>query len=85
MAGFLAVGGIVIFFNNIGDMLNYCKETNLEVCYDVCHSQLYCNKNKLSVIDQLKKIENYVAHYHLSDAEGSEGEGLQFGERRSTI
>ena len=67
-------------FLDTGDMLNYCKETNLEVCYDVCHSQLYCNKNKLSVIDQLKKIENYVAHYHLSDAEGSEGEGLQFGE-----
>lgn len=67
-------------FLDTSDMLNYCKETRLQVCYDICHSQLYCNKNKLSIIDQLKKIEVHVAHYHLADASGSEGEGLQYGE-----
>jgi len=34
----------------------------------------------VSVVDELLQIEQYVEHYHLSDAEGEDGEGLQFGE-----
>ena len=67
-------------FLSADDMVEYCKETNLNVCYDLCHSHLYCNKNNLSVIDELPKIEEYVQHFHLSDAGGEDGEGLQFGE-----
>lgn len=67
-------------FLSTNDMLQYCKETGLDVCYDVCHSHLYCNKNNLSVIDELLKIEKNVKHFHLSDAGGEDGEGLQFGE-----
>lgn len=66
-------------FLSTTDMEDYCKETGLNVCFDLCHSQLYCNKNKLSIIDELKKIEKYVNHFHLSDATGEDGEGLQFG------
>jgi sugar phosphate isomerase/epimerase len=32
------------------------------------------------LVDELVKLEGYVDHYHLSDASGTEGEGLQFGE-----
>lgn len=67
-------------FLDTEDMLRYCEKTGHRVCYDIGHSQLYCNKKGLSVIDQFKKIENHVSHFHLSDAEGAEGEGLQFGE-----
>jgi len=67
-------------FLSADDMLEYCKETGLNVCYDLCHSHLYCNKNNLSVIDELLKIEKHVKHFHLSDASGEDGEGLQFGE-----
>ena len=67
-------------FLDATEMVNYCKETGLHVCFDLCHSQLYCNKNRISLIDELIKIENYVDHYHLSDAGGIDGEGLQFGE-----
>jgi sugar phosphate isomerase/epimerase len=62
------------------DLVKYCKETNLNVCFDLCHSQLYCNKVNLSLIDELSKIKDFAVHYHLSDAEGPEEEGLQFGE-----
>ncbi len=62
------------------DLVKYCNETNLNVCFDLCHSQLYCNKVNISLIDELNKLENFTVHYHLSDAEGTEGEGLQFGE-----
>jgi N-acetylneuraminate synthase len=61
-------------------MSEYCEETGLNVCFDLCHSHLYCNKNNLSVIDELEKIAKYTTHFHLSDAGGEDGEGLQFGE-----
>lgn len=67
-------------FLNASDMVNYCKDTGLRVCFDLCHSQLYCNKEKISLVDELEKIAEYVDHYHLSDAGGVDGEGLQFGE-----
>ena len=67
-------------FLNAKDMKKYCLETGLNVCYDLCHSYLYCNKNNLSVFDELVEIESFVKHFHLSDAEGADGEGLQFGE-----
>lgn len=67
-------------FLNSDEIINYCKKTGNKICFDLCHSQLYCNKNNLSLIDELQKIENYVDHFHLSDAEGFDGEGLQYGE-----
>jgi len=68
-----------IFLDSI-DLVNYCKTTDSKVCFDLCHSQLYCNKQNISLIEQLEQIRDYTVHFHLSDAEGSEGEGLQFGE-----
>ena len=37
-------------------------------------------QKKLSLVDEMTKIKDFVDHYHLSDAEGIDGEGLQFGE-----
>lgn len=67
-------------FLEADDLVKYCNKTNLNVCFDLCHSQLYCNKMNISLIDELNKLENFAVHYHLSDAEGTECEGLQYGE-----
>ena len=67
-------------FLETDDLIKYCKEFNQKVCFDLCHSQLNCNKMDLSLIDELLNIEKYTSHFHISDAEGAEGEGLQFGE-----
>ena len=67
-------------FLNASDMFTYYKETGSHICFDLCHSQLYCNTKKLSLVDELLKVRNFVDHYHLSDAGGIDGEGLQFGE-----
>jgi N-acetylneuraminate synthase len=61
-------------------MINYCKKTGLRVCYDLCHSQLFCNVKELNLVDEIKNIEDFVDHFHLSDADGIDGEGLQYGE-----
>ena len=62
------------------EMISFNRETGLPICFDICHSQLYCNKNKKSIVDELKAVENFVEHFHLSDAGDVDGEGLQFGE-----
>ncbi len=62
------------------DMIDYHKETKSHICFDLCHSLLYCNTRKLPLVDELLQVENFTDHYHLSDAEGIDGEGLQFGE-----
>ena len=67
-------------FLDTNDLADYCKKTGNKVCFDLCHSQLYCNKENISLIDQLNIIKNYASHFHFSDAEGAEGEGLQYGE-----
>jgi len=67
-------------FLSADEMVDYCKKTGLKVCFDLCHSQLYCNKNNKSLIDELEKIGPYVEHFHLSDADDVDGEGLQIGE-----
>lgn len=67
-------------FLSASEMVEYCKQTGLRVCYDLCHSYLYCNKSNLSIKDELQKVEPFVDHFHLSDAKGVDGEGLQFGE-----
>ena len=67
-------------FLGASEIIDYCKETGLHVCFDICHSQLYCNKNRLFLFNELKKIERYTDHFHLSDADDIDGEGLQFGE-----
>lgn len=67
-------------FLNVDDIIKYCKETNTHVCFDLCHSQLNCNKNNLSLVEEFQKIEEFTDHFHLSDADDVDGEGLQFGE-----
>ena len=62
------------------DMIQYCKNTGFNICYDLCHSHLFCNKDERSVVKELKNVSKYVDHFHLSDANGVDEEGLQFGE-----
>ena len=67
-------------FLSSNEMIEYCNKTGLRVCYDLCHSQLYCNKNNVDLSTELEKVCSYVDHFHLSDADGVDGEGLQIGE-----
>ena len=67
-------------FLNACDMVDYAKETGYKVCFDLCHSQMNCNKNKISIVDELNKVGSITEHFHLSDAGGVDEEGLQFGE-----
>lgn len=67
-------------FVKIEEILHYCKQLDLRMCFDISHSALTCNHLGLDFYDFAEKIAPISAHLHLGDAEGLNGEGLQIGD-----
>jgi N-acetylneuraminate synthase len=67
-------------FMDADDIVEFCKTHKYRICFDISHSKLACNYNKLSFADFVQKVSPYVAHLHLVDAKGVDGEGLQIDE-----
>jgi N-acetylneuraminate synthase len=67
-------------FVQIDEIVKYCKDFNIRMCFDVSHTMLTCNHFNLNFYDFAKKIAPFTAHIHMGDAKGINGEGLQIGE-----
>ena len=67
-------------FVQIDDILKWCEELNLRMCFDVSHTMLACNEFKWDFYEFSEKIAPITAHLHLGDASGTNGEGLQVGD-----
>ena len=67
-------------FMSSSDMLQFCNHFGLGMTYDVCHAQLYCNLFDIDINEYTKEIMPIVSHVHISDAYGTNGEGVQIGE-----
>lgn len=57
-----------------------CKELNLRMCVDISHTKLASNHLGFDLMDAVAQLGPYTAHYHLGDAKGLDGEGLQIGD-----
>jgi sialic acid synthase SpsE/sugar phosphate isomerase/epimerase len=57
-----------------------CQELGLRMCVDISHTRLAANHFGFDFIAGIATLGPYTAHYHLGDAEGVDGEGLQIGE-----
>lgn len=62
------------------EIKQFCDDTESKICYDLCHSQLYCNVNNKDILEEIKILNPYIEHVHISDAEGVDGEGIQIDE-----
>jgi sugar phosphate isomerase/epimerase len=62
------------------EIVEFCSKNKVRMCLDVSHSKLTCNHFGISFEEFLRKVAPYTAHYHLGDARGLDGEGLQVGE-----
>lgn len=62
------------------EMVEVCSRMKLRICLDVSHSKLVCNHFKIGFDDFVEKVGPFVAHLHLADSKGVDGEGLQIGE-----
>lgn len=62
------------------DTTEFCRQHGYRLCLDISHSKLACNHYNLSFKEFIEKIGPHVAHLHIVDALGVDGEGLQIGE-----
>jgi N-acetylneuraminate synthase len=67
-------------FVHIDEIVKYCKEFEIRMCFDVSHTMLTCNHFKQDFYEFATKVAPYTAHIHMGDATGVNGEGLQIGE-----
>lgn len=67
-------------FVDADSIVAFCREHGMRICLDVSHSKLACNHREESFAEFMRKVMPYVAHLHLADARGVDGEGLQIGE-----
>lgn len=59
---------------------DFCVRNKMRVCFDVSHSKLACVQRSMSFHQFMELVAPHTAHYHLADAKGVDGEGLQVGE-----
>ncbi|MBW3589260.1 MAG: N-acetylneuraminate synthase family protein [Actinobacteria bacterium] len=61
------------------DTATFCETYGYRICLDLSHSKLATNCRNASFKEFVEAVGPYVAHIHVSDAEGLDGEGLQIG------
>ena len=62
------------------DMIKFCEEFGLKMTFDLSHAQLWCNLEGITLRQYAEEVMPYVAHVHISDAVGLNGEGVQINE-----
>jgi sialic acid synthase SpsE/sugar phosphate isomerase/epimerase len=59
---------------------DFLLATNTDLCFDVSHTALSCAHFGEQLIDHVATMAGRIAHVHLSDAQGTNAEGLEVGE-----
>lgn len=67
-------------FLDAEEMIPFCKKMKKKICYDISHSKLYCNYRKIDFWQQFNLFKKQMSHFHIADAQGADGEGIQIGE-----
>lgn len=57
-----------------------CAAEGLRMCVDISHTRLASNHFGFDFLGGIAALAPYTAHYHLGDAKGLDGEGLQVGD-----
>lgn len=58
---------------------DFCSQYGYRICYDISHSMMACNFFKTSLHEFSKIVGKHVAHMHVVDALGVDGEGVEVG------
>jgi sialic acid synthase SpsE/endonuclease IV len=57
----------------------YARINRIRLCIDIAHLQMTCNQYSFDYKQALEQLLPYTAHLHVSDAKGSNGEGVKIG------
>jgi sialic acid synthase SpsE/sugar phosphate isomerase/epimerase len=61
------------------ELANQAKTYSLRLCLDLAHLQMTCNHFHLNFQKELELLLPFTAHLHVSDASGTNGEGVVMG------
>lgn len=67
-------------FVDLDEIREFCKRTHIKCTLDLSHAKLYYNLIGEDFYAVLQRIKPYVRELHISDAYGTDEEGLQIGE-----
>ena len=67
-------------FCSAEEMVAFCREFDVPMCFDFSHAKLYCNLTGCDFRDYVRKVAPVTRHLHICDAYGIDGEGMQIGE-----
>jgi len=65
-------------FNSQSD-IDYINKHDIDITLDLCHLSLSAEYSKESWLDWYNQLKSRIGHFHLADAEGVDGEGLDIG------
>jgi len=61
------------------EIKQFCVKNNYRICFDVSHTMMACNYYNWEFGDATRLLGSHIAHMHVVDALGSDGEGIQIG------
>jgi len=62
------------------EIATFCQQYGYRICYDVSHSMMACNYYGWELSAFTKTVAPYIAHMHIVDAKGDDGEGVKIGD-----
>ena len=65
------------YFMDADEILSICRETGLNIVFDLSHAAMYCNAKDKDLYEFITTVLPYTRHLHLADAYGLDGEGVQ--------
>ena len=72
-------GSVKLDLFNHQEDIDYVNKHQLDVTLDLCHLSLSAEYSKESWLDWYNQLKERIGHFHLADAEGVDGEGLDIG------
>lgn len=72
-------GSVKLDLFNRQEDIDYVNKHQLDVTLDLCHLSLSAEYSKESWLDWYNQLKERIGHFHLADAEGVDGEGLDIG------
>ena len=78
IAWYFGGSAIMKLFCNPND-LKMINKLKIKICLDLSHFILSCNYQKVNLNNYINKYKELFKHYHIADASGVDGEGLEIG------
>ncbi len=72
-------GSVKLDLFNSQEDIEYINNKNIDITLDLCHLSLSAEYSKESWLDWYNQLKDRIGHFHLADAEGVDGEGLDIG------